>query len=297
MAQIQKTQPAPERVYKDLQPYFEWIEDEASATLILMLPGFTKEQLRVQVTSKGVLRINCERQGIQNMWHRFGKEFPIPQYCDTNDVNAKFERGVLSIKFPKLITPDNKAQEQETITNPPQKEASIARQSSDEPKAPTQAQVIDEQRETPKKKEMKPISDEKEKNKIEEQIENDQKKNEVEPIGDEKEKNKIEEQIENDQKNVKTNDETSEKKEVVKPHEGKGKRQGKITQRLKTRVLDFNISLRSRDDKDDDQVGFDFVDTRPKRGKMLMNMFVATLLVLVLGIYVKNAFWASSKSS
>ncbi|CAI8586593.1 unnamed protein product [Vicia faba] len=272
MDQIQKSQSAPERVYKDLQPYFEWTEDEASATLILMLPGFTKEQLRVQVTSKGVLRINCERQGIQNIWHRFGKEFPIPPYCDTNDVNAKFERGVLSIKFPKLITPDNKPQEQETITNPPQEQASIAHQNSDEPKAPTQAQVVDEQRETPKEKE-------------------------TEPISDEKEKNKIEEQVENDQKNVKTNDESSETKEVVKTREIQKKHQGKITQRLKTRVLDFNISLRSRDDKDVDQVGFDFGVTRPKRGKMLMNKFVATLLVLVIGVYVKNAFWTSSKSS
>ncbi|XP_058745136.1 inactive protein RESTRICTED TEV MOVEMENT 2-like [Vicia villosa] len=262
MDQIQKTQPAPERVYKDLQPYFEWIEDETSSTLILLLRGFTKEQLRVKVTSKGVLRINCERQGIQNMWHRFGKEFPIPQYCDTNDVKAKFERGVLSIKFRKLITPDNKPKEQETITNPPQEEASMARQNSDEAKAPTQAQVVDEPREMQKE--------------------------------DEKENNRIEEQVENDQKNVKTNDESSETKEVIKTREVQKKHQGKITQRLKTRVLDFNISLRSKDDKDVDELGFGFGDTRPKRGKMCMNMFVATLLVLVVGAYVKNVWWSSS---
>jgi hypothetical protein len=35
----QKAQSATERVYKDLQPYFEWNEDEVSATLVLMLPG------------------------------------------------------------------------------------------------------------------------------------------------------------------------------------------------------------------------------------------------------------------
>ncbi|XP_058741469.1 inactive protein RESTRICTED TEV MOVEMENT 2-like [Vicia villosa] len=187
MDQIQKTQSAPERVYKDFEPYFEWIKDEVSYTLILMLPGFTKEQLRVQVTSKGVLRINGERQGIENIWHRFRKVFPIPQYCDTNDVDAKFEHGVLSIKFPKLITPDNKPQEQETITNPPQEEPSMARQNSDEAKAPTQAQVVDEPREMQKE--------------------------------DEKENNKIEEQVENDQNNVKTNHVSPETKEVVKTRE------------------------------------------------------------------------------
>jgi hypothetical protein len=238
--------------------------------------GFTKEQLRVQVTSKGVLRINCERQGIENIWHRCGKEFPIPPYCDTNDVNAKFERGVLSIKFPKLITPANKPQEQETITNPPQEaitnppqEASLPQQKSDEPKAPTQTQVVDEQRESPKK-------------------------NVNEPISDEKESNKIEEKVENDQKNARTNYELSETKEVIKPVEGLRKRQAKMTQRLKTRILDFNISLRSRDDNDVNQLGFGCVNTRTKRGKLLVNMIVAILLILVLGVYVKNAFWSSS---
>ncbi|GAU14529.1 hypothetical protein TSUD_250710 [Trifolium subterraneum] len=277
----QKTQSATERVYKDLQPYFEWNEDEVSATLVLMLPGFTKEQLRVQVTSKGVLRINCERQGIGNIWHRFGKEFPIPPYCDNNDVNAKFERGVLSIKFPKLITPANKPQEQETITNPPQEaitnppqvtnppqEAPMPQQNSDEPKAPTQAQVVDEQRESPKENANEPISDEKENNKIEEIYENEKKAG--------------------------TNDESSEKKEVIETAEGLRKRQGKMTQRLKTRILDFNISLRSRDDNDVNKLGFGCVNTRTKRGKLLVNMIVAILLILVLGVYVKNAFWSSS---
>jgi len=35
----QKAQSTPDRVYKELQPYFEWNEDETSATLVLMLPG------------------------------------------------------------------------------------------------------------------------------------------------------------------------------------------------------------------------------------------------------------------
>jgi len=35
----QKAQSTPDRVYKELQPYSEWNEDETSATLVLMLPG------------------------------------------------------------------------------------------------------------------------------------------------------------------------------------------------------------------------------------------------------------------
>lgn len=214
------------------------------------------------MTSNGVLRINCERQGNDNTWHRFGKEFTIPQYCDTNEVSAKFERGVLSIKFPKLITPI-KPQEQETITNPPQ-EASIPKQHSDEPK--TQAQVIDDQQESPK-----------------------------ENISDEKENKKIEKKDEN---KVKPNDELLETKEVNKSTiNDQGTQKGKMIQRLKTRALDFSISLKSGNDKDVNQLlGFGCGDTRPKMGMVLVNLIVAILLVLVIGVYAKNALWSSSKS-
>lgn len=58
----------------------------------------------------------------------------------------------------------------------------------------------------------------------------------------------------------------------------------KMTQRLKTRLLDF----KSWDDEDG--------NTGLKRRKILMNITVAILLVMVLGVYVKNALFRSSSS-
>jgi len=77
---------------------------------------------------------------------------------------------------------------------------------------------------------------------VEDQQESPKKK---EPIIDEKENNKIEEKVENDQKKVMTVDELSDTKEAIKT-DGQKKQQGKMKQR----------SLRSKDDYDVNQLAF-----------------------------------------
>ncbi|XP_054820001.1 inactive protein RESTRICTED TEV MOVEMENT 2-like isoform X2 [Prosopis cineraria] len=51
------------------------------------------------------IRVSGERQIEGNIWRRFYSEFPVPQDSDTNNIGAKFERGTLYVRFPKLITP------------------------------------------------------------------------------------------------------------------------------------------------------------------------------------------------
>ncbi|XP_061338203.1 inactive protein RESTRICTED TEV MOVEMENT 2-like [Gastrolobium bilobum] len=261
----QTPQSAANRVYQDFDPFFEWAEDEGSATLIVMLPGFIRDQLRVQVTSTPVLRINGERQVSENIWRRFAKEFSIPPYCDANEVSAKFERGMLSIKFPKLIMPQE-------ATNPPELEE------------------VDQQEQQSPQKEKEPTSVEPEAppQKTDQQ-ESPQK--EKEPISYEKEKNKVENVAPDQvaQKKVRTNG-VSETAEIT-TSKTQEKQKAKITQRLKTRVLDFTLSLRTADDQDGN------TKTGLKRPKTTLNIIVAILLVMVLGVYVKNAFRSSQGGS
>ncbi|KAK7372642.1 hypothetical protein VNO80_06029 [Phaseolus coccineus] len=249
--------------YQDFDPYFEWSEDEGNATLTVMLPGFTKEQMKVQVTSTPALRINGERQIIENKRRRFGIEFSIPPYCDTNDVSAKFEGGVLTIKFPKLIT---LARAQSQIAPVSQKEKEQAEDQDH----------VDKQESVQKDKE--PTSDEKEEKKTEGPKENEANSDEKEK-GEEKEAPK-----EVAEKKVRTNvPETAQ----VKP-------KARMTQRLKTKVLDFTVSLRSVEDQDVKQgFGGNKCVNLIKRPKILMNIGVVILLVMVVGLYVKNAFRSS----
>ncbi|XP_059431033.1 inactive protein RESTRICTED TEV MOVEMENT 2-like [Corylus avellana] len=99
-----KQQVPANRVYEDIDPSTEWAREQDHDTLILVLPGFKRDQLKVQVTSTRILRVSGERLLDNNKWRRFQKEFPIASNIDTNSITAKYENGMLYIKHPKLLT-------------------------------------------------------------------------------------------------------------------------------------------------------------------------------------------------
>ncbi|KAJ8574420.1 hypothetical protein K7X08_026225 [Anisodus acutangulus] len=94
----------PTQVYEDFVPSSKLVKKQHSDTLHLTLPGFKKEQLRVQLTRTGILKISGQRPIGQNKWQRFQKEFPVAENCDKSKISAKFENGILHVKQPKLIT-------------------------------------------------------------------------------------------------------------------------------------------------------------------------------------------------
>ncbi|WCJ41566.1 HSP20-like chaperones superfamily protein [Euphorbia peplus] len=117
-----------ERSFEDFDPTIEWERDASVDILKVYLPGFRKEQLKVQVTTTRLLRISGERELGDNKGIKFRKEIPISSNYDTNDITAKFERGILFIKHPKSIIPDRKP--------PPPLEKTTALPPKDAPKPP-----------------------------------------------------------------------------------------------------------------------------------------------------------------
>ncbi|KAJ9563004.1 hypothetical protein OSB04_008164 [Centaurea solstitialis] len=90
-------------VYQELEPSTEWVTEDECNTLLLYLPGFAKEQLRVQLRSRTLI-ITGERRLHENTWTRFRKEFLVSEHCDINKISAKFEGSILFVKQPRLIT-------------------------------------------------------------------------------------------------------------------------------------------------------------------------------------------------
>ncbi|OVA16452.1 Alpha crystallin/Hsp20 domain [Macleaya cordata] len=123
------------RSYEDFQPAFNWVREEGLDTLVLHLPGFKKEQLRVQVDSHGNMKISGERPLDENRWSRFRKDFPIPKNCNVNEIHAKFIGGLLYVKLPKKSI-QVMAQDQPTL---PQ-EAPVGQKMADE-KIPNKGQA------------------------------------------------------------------------------------------------------------------------------------------------------------
>lgn len=69
--------------------------------------GFEKEQIKVQVSSSRVLRISGERQLSDNRWSCFLKEIPLSSNYNHKEISARYEKGILYVKHPKLIVPDD----------------------------------------------------------------------------------------------------------------------------------------------------------------------------------------------
>ncbi|KAJ6717124.1 HEAT SHOCK PROTEIN 26 [Salix koriyanagi] len=93
-----------DQAYEDYNPTLEWVRDAGFDTLLVYIPGFKKQELKVQVTSTRTLRIMGERSHGDNKRSRFKREIPIPLYYDADQITAKFEGGILQVKHPKKIT-------------------------------------------------------------------------------------------------------------------------------------------------------------------------------------------------
>ncbi|KAH9620540.1 hypothetical protein KSS87_012646 [Heliosperma pusillum] len=103
--------------YVDFEPKTELKEEEASTLQYLKdHSGFKKEQLRVQVSSTGILKISGERPENPEgtIKHRFLKETKVPENCDMNEIRAKFTTGALHVTMPKKVVTPPRVIEQRT---------------------------------------------------------------------------------------------------------------------------------------------------------------------------------------
>ncbi|CAI9091839.1 OLC1v1026938C1 [Oldenlandia corymbosa var. corymbosa] len=101
--------------YEFIEPRTETVSEKDADTILIHLPEFRKEKLRVQLTSLNALRISGERE-TEDKIIRFQKEFPLSSNIDANKISAKFEKGILYIRQPKLITPEEKPTENKSTT-------------------------------------------------------------------------------------------------------------------------------------------------------------------------------------
>ncbi|XP_057509469.1 inactive protein RESTRICTED TEV MOVEMENT 2-like [Actinidia eriantha] len=99
----------PGPVYEDLRPTSEWKHEEQSNLLLVHLPGFVKEQLKVSLEGMHTLKIRGERVVGVNTWSRFQEEFRIPEDCDMTGIRGRFELGTLTITMPKKSGPEEAA--------------------------------------------------------------------------------------------------------------------------------------------------------------------------------------------
>lgn len=92
------------RSYQEFEPATRWTSEPDAEILVVDLPGFKKEQVKVAVTTTRKLRLTGERPTGGNKWIRFRQEVPIPMTVDIDSVSATFKDNKLYIRHSKVKT-------------------------------------------------------------------------------------------------------------------------------------------------------------------------------------------------
>ncbi|KAJ7982489.1 inactive protein RESTRICTED TEV MOVEMENT 2-like [Quillaja saponaria] len=113
--------PVERLLYEDFQPKSEMKEDSESHVVLLQLPGFEKDMIKIIcVHSTLIVRVLGERLIENNKWIRFNQAFSIPDNCDIDKIYGMFEQGLLKVIMPKKIVSSKIApKEVKTKQEPP----------------------------------------------------------------------------------------------------------------------------------------------------------------------------------
>ncbi|KAL0337107.1 UNVERIFIED_CONTAM: hypothetical protein Scaly_1985800 [Sesamum calycinum] len=123
--------------YEEFEPFCRWQRKEDHDILEIHLQEFKREQLKVQISNYGILKISGERTTSDaSRKTRFYKEVPVPSTkYDTPAIRAKFVSGCLYITLPKWknSAPDIGENTTPKMEQTPKRTAELA--AKDEPKA------------------------------------------------------------------------------------------------------------------------------------------------------------------
>ncbi|CAJ1942053.1 unnamed protein product [Sphenostylis stenocarpa] len=98
------------RVYETLQPRSEAKELPEAYLLHIYLPGFPRDSVKITYeASSRTVRISGERQIQGTRWHRIDQSYPIPDYCEAEALQGKYDAPVLTLTMPKKSTTKSQA--------------------------------------------------------------------------------------------------------------------------------------------------------------------------------------------
>eukprot|EP00268_Persea_americana_P011116 TRINITY_DN14648_c0_g1_i2.p1 TRINITY_DN14648_c0_g1~~TRINITY_DN14648_c0_g1_i2.p1 ORF type:complete len:287 (-),score=105.44 TRINITY_DN14648_c0_g1_i2:60-920(-) len=121
--------------YEEFQPSSDWTHDSINHVLLVDLPGFKKEDLKVQV-DLGKLTISGERREGEGRYRRFKQVFDVPSDSIIEKISGKFEHGLLFVIMPlKEVDEKPKPTQKE---EPKKEDAAIGKESPKKEEKPTQ---------------------------------------------------------------------------------------------------------------------------------------------------------------
>ncbi|KAI3761320.1 hypothetical protein L1987_51732 [Smallanthus sonchifolius] len=90
-------------VFEEFVPPAAWTEDSTCHYLLVDLPGFKKQELKLQVDNQTHILVSGERQVRENKYKRFEQSFELPKDADIEKITGKLEGEILYISVPKKV--------------------------------------------------------------------------------------------------------------------------------------------------------------------------------------------------
>lgn len=94
---------------EEFKPDSQWIEDPSNRYLLVQLPGYKREDLRVQLDGAGKLLIKGSRQVSENRYHDVNQSFDVPKDTIIEKISGRFEDECLTLTMPKRVVEKQEA--------------------------------------------------------------------------------------------------------------------------------------------------------------------------------------------
>ncbi|XP_048443983.1 inactive protein RESTRICTED TEV MOVEMENT 2-like [Pyrus x bretschneideri] len=108
----------PTRMRVKIVPSSDWMEDSNGQYLLVDLPEFKKEEVRVEVNIKaGHITISGERQVNERISQYFEQIFTLPQHSDVDKITGKFDSEILYVTVPKVVAAVEEQKKEPEIEN------------------------------------------------------------------------------------------------------------------------------------------------------------------------------------
>ncbi|KAF5476951.1 hypothetical protein F2P56_003638 [Juglans regia] len=98
-------------VVEEFVPSSRWREDPRTHSLVVDLPGFKKDELKLQVTGSGDLMISGERKEHEEKIVYFKQTFEVPKNTEMDKTTGKFIGEILYVTVPKKVVEEKRTDE------------------------------------------------------------------------------------------------------------------------------------------------------------------------------------------
>ncbi|XAR65450.1 hypothetical protein NMG60_11009586 [Bertholletia excelsa] len=89
--------------HEEITPPSAWTEDSNAHYLIIDLPGFKKDWLKLYVDDQGNIVVTGDKPDISNKITRFQQRFKVPANSEIEKISGKLEGEVLYVTVPKQV--------------------------------------------------------------------------------------------------------------------------------------------------------------------------------------------------